>query len=488
MLLFLLSFFVKKKPPQLAPLYAWIAFVILKNAGFPLVQWIGKLPILNQVGWYKAYGPMAGAMVICAAIAFEHILREREGGGSIRWRGFYKFVAAIPLVFAAAYLMFRNAFITSYVPNFDFFNRNPEAVKKITSLIQSMPHNIQSFVLYILQNHGGFLTLALFAEAAIFGAATLSIIRFLRRGNSGRAVILMVALTAFELFVYMPKIRDGFRYFDPYAKIPPYVSFLQNEMRNGGESRTFSVGEVFLGHVGELYKIGKAQNSSAVKSRRYFVYLPDEISREHSLTGIVPADKLPEVPQKFFDAYNISYLISEETLPARLGTELIYDVDLKIYQNNSALPKAYVVFQKETASSSEQARSMFYGSSFDPHTAVILEDKNALSLPKTNASLYSPAVVARYTDNKADLTAKTDRDGILVLTDIFYSGWQAYLDGKKVATYPANVMFRGIFLPAGSHAITFVYEPWWFWPSAIVSILTLFSIFAIVVRGAVRKH
>ncbi len=472
LLLFLLSFFIKKKPPQIAPFYAWITFVILKNAGFPLLNWIGKPPLLNQIGWHKAYGPMAGVMVICGAIAFEYILREPSEDAKIEWRRFYKLIAAIPLLFIGAYIFFRSAFIGAYVPNFDFFSRRPDMVKKVTAFLARWPEKIKDFAFYVMQNHGGYFTVFLFFEAAVFAFFALIIIRYLRR-KSRYAPLAMVILTAFELFLYMPKIRDGFHYLDPYAVTPPYITFLQNKFAQEGFARTFALGDTLADRVGEFYRIPKVQSDSDVKPHRYFAYVPEVIFKD-SLTGKIAADKLPEVSQKFFDAFDIRYLLSEKTLPSEPWYKLIYDNDIKIYENNHALPKAYVVFQKETASSPENARSIFYGASFDPHNAVILEDRKIISLPQiTNAPLYSPAVVARYADNKVDLTVKTDQDGILVLTDVFYPGWQAYLDGKKVITYPANVMFRGIFLPAGTHEIKFVYEPWWFWPSVIVSILTI---------------
>ena len=479
LILFFLSFFIKNKPPQVAPFYAWITFAILKNAGLPILNWIGNPPLLNQIGWHKAYGPMAGVMVICGAVAFEYILREPNGGAQIAWRRFYKLIAAIPLLFIGAYIFFRSAFIEAYVPNFDFFNRNPDMVKKVAVLLDGLPEKIKEFALYVLQNHGEYFTAFLFVEAIIFAVAALVIIRYLRR-KSRSAALAMVILTAFELFFYMPKIRDGFRYLDPYATTPPYIAFLQNKFAQEGTSRIFVIGDMFIARAGELYRIQKAQSAADVKPRRYFAYLPDEVD---SLTGKISAEKLSEAPRKFFDAFNIKYFLSEQPLPSAPWRQLIYDNDIKIYENKDILPKAYVVFRKQTAASPEEARSAFYSSSFNPRAEAIIEDANAVVLPAATTTAMVPASVMSYQSNKVVLRSTTDRDGLLVLSEAFYPGWQAYLDGKKVATYPANVMFRGIFLPAGNHTVTFVYEPWWFWPSAIISLLTLMGILIYLFSG-----
>src|SRR3989344_1840536 len=384
-LLFLASFFIKQKPFPLAPLYAWIGFVVLKNAGFPLLQWIGALPVFGQIGWYKAYGPMAGALVICAGIAFETILRA--DAAAIRWRRFSQSVAVIPLLFIAAYLFAPAAFRQAYVPNFDLGQRNPALVGKITGALTKWPSSIRAIALEALQSPGYYFTIGLFAEAILFAGLAFLIIYFLRvERYRKRAVVAMLFLTIFELWWYMPKVRDGFRYVDQYAESPPYVKFLRGRMAKDGVSRTFSLGDVFAGHIGELYRIQKSQNSYAVKSRRYVTFLPDVLSGGNSLTSELSPEKISEVPEKFFDAFNVRYLLSEKPLPATLERKLIYDADIKIYENKTVLPKAYIAFQKRSAASPEEARAVFYGESFDPHAGVVLEDRNAVTLRATTAA------------------------------------------------------------------------------------------------------
>lgn len=477
LILALLSLFLKNKPRQLWPLYAWIMFVVLKNAGFPLVQWLGKLPILSQIGWHKAYGPMAGAIVICAAIAFEHILRN--GDAAIPWRRFYKFLATIPLAFGAAYFFAKNAFFAAYVPNFDFANRDLEKIKKVTALTSRWPTAIRDFALNIMQGQEWYLTIFLFLGTATIAITTLLIVRFLQQGKRN-AALAIIFLTVFELWFYMPKIRDGFQYFDPYAETPPYVKFLQNQTAERGIERTFSIGGVFAGHIGELYKIQTSQNTFAVKSQRYFALLPDIILEHDPLSSTITAEKFSEIPTKFFDAYNIRYLLSEQSLPDEPWLSLIYDKDIKIYENKNALPKAYVVFEKQSAISPKDARRIFYDTPFDPYEAIILEDSGAVSLPANISLSFQPITVRSYRSNEVFLETETDRAGILVLTDSFYPGWNAYLDGTRVPVYPANILFRSIHLPAGTHEIRFIYEPWWFWPSVIVSLLTISGIIFLV--------
>jgi uncharacterized membrane protein YfhO len=49
--------------------------------------------------------------------------------------------------------------------------------------------------------------------------------------------------------------------------------------------------------------------------------------------------------------------------------------------------------------------------------------------------------------------------GLVVLTDTYYPGWKAYLDGKKVDIKLTDHAFRGIVVPAGTHEIVYKYDP-----------------------------
>ncbi len=59
-----------------------------------------------------------------------------------------------------------------------------------------------------------------------------------------------------------------------------------------------------------------------------------------------------------------------------------------------------------------------------------------------------------------ELTIKTNFKAtkFLVYNTGFHSGWQAYLDGKRVHIYRANIAFKGLWVPAGEHTIYLRYQ------------------------------
>ena len=60
------------------------------------------------------------------------------------------------------------------------------------------------------------------------------------------------------------------------------------------------------------------------------------------------------------------------------------------------------------------------------------------------------------------------------MTDTFYPGWKATIDGKAELTIvPANYIFRAIYVPKGLHNIVFQYWPKHLTLSIAVALITL---------------
>ena len=79
----------------------------------------------------------------------------------------------------------------------------------------------------------------------------------------------------------------------------------------------------------------------------------------------------------------------------------------------------------------------------------------------------------------ADMT----QPGYLVLTDTYYPGWQATVDGEPTEILPANHAFRAVELSAGDHTIIFEYAPLSFRLGAWIT-LGAASLLAIVLIAA----
>jgi uncharacterized membrane protein YfhO len=98
------------------------------------------------------------------------------------------------------------------------------------------------------------------------------------------------------------------------------------------------------------------------------------------------------------------------------------------------------------------------------------------SLPPPSAESQGTSVTMR--ELKRDLNGRSysveaNRAGIFVESERFCQGWNAYVDGKRQPVFPANFLFRGVFLAAGKHRVDFRYEPRSFYWGACLSLLGL---------------
>ncbi len=161
---------------------------------------------------------------------------------------------------------------------------------------------------------------------------------------------------------------------------------------------------------------------------------------------------------------------------------------VRIYENPNAMPRAFMVHRLEQVSS-DQAVNRLLATDFDwRHSAVLTSD-----LPSDQqAQLAAPSqrsddqvTVTDYQLNQVSINVQANSSGLLVLSDSYYPDWLATLDGQPAPIYETDAVFRGVFVPVGSHHIHFQFDP----PAlkiglglATISLLVAFSLIAASLR------
>jgi hypothetical protein len=126
-----------------------------------------------------------------------------------------------------------------------------------------------------------------------------------------------------------------------------------------------------------------------------------------------------------------------------------------VYENERALPRAFVVGQVKVVPDEEKILSEL--ALFDPRELAILEEKPGWTLDAP--SLFQEAQVTFYSPNRIVVQADLSTPGLLVLSEMWYPGWWAYDNGREVKVHRANYLLRSVHLEAGQHAVEFVYDP-----------------------------
>lgn len=87
-------------------------------------------------------------------------------------------------------------------------------------------------------------------------------------------------------------------------------------------------------------------------------------------------------------------------------------------------------------------------------------------------STCGTVTVTSYTPNRIELLVDTICDGPLESSEVWYPGWEAFIDGKKSDVTKSEDTFRTLFVPAGKHSIVYQYNPKIFVYGALLSVLT----------------
>ncbi len=80
------------------------------------------------------------------------------------------------------------------------------------------------------------------------------------------------------------------------------------------------------------------------------------------------------------------------------------------------------------------------------------------------------AHIVSYGPNRIVAEYDADRDCFLYLSDTYYPGWRAYVDGRETPIYRANLAFRAIEVPEGRHRVVFTYVPYSFYTGLLLTL------------------
>lgn len=94
---------------------------------------------------------------------------------------------------------------------------------------------------------------------------------------------------------------------------------------------------------------------------------------------------------------------------------------------------------------------------FDPAREIVLPAGGLASGPA--ASFTGQSRIVEFRPDRVRLEADLSAPGFVVLVDAHDPGWRATIDGRPTSVLRANVAFRAVAVPAGRHAIEYLYRP-----------------------------
>ena len=133
-------------------------------------------------------------------------------------------------------------------------------------------------------------------------------------------------------------------------------------------------------------------------------------------------------------------------------------------ERREALPRTYVVRCVRTAADVEAAIELLHGSAFRPRVEAIVTSADSAGTTRLAAcseagTLLDTARIVGYESDRVTIEATCGAACLLILTDLHYPGWRAYVDGREQPVLPVNGLFRGVVLDPGEHGVVYRFEP-----------------------------
>jgi len=331
--------------------------------------------------------------------------------------------------------------------------------------------------------------------------------------------ILLTAVMSLELFLYIHRERP--RRFDSYPKIP-YVDFLTSLPER---ERAYGLFWNFYPNTATGYGVDDFGIFQDFLPRRYVQFINQLLLRNYIKSDLKPpairAVPLPDA-NPFLDLLNVGYIIgpanprksldeadiSPEIYIRRSGglkdvhmnvalsetTKLISTGEVGIYRRGSVFPRAFVVhrarFEPEKGIPVNALKAIHKNLS----EIIVVEHEPVAEINELLAGTpvkdNSKTQILRYNPNEVVVDAYLEHPGFLVLSDAYHPDWQAFVDGEPTTVYPTDYLIRSVFLNAGQHQVRFVFRPasfyWGLWVSGLSLMVVVMLLLIHKIKGTAR--
>lgn len=443
-----------------------IFLLLAKKFGCPALQWIGTLPLFSLVLYWKYTEPIIAFFIaILAAIGLTWLGDKTLNLKTIRAAGLSVFIGYLLLSLTSIPLQMEGALFYSY-------------------LIMGIS------ILTI----GFFFALAIMAITKGRSARLPCVLIF-----AAATVELLLNFTAPNLMRELSPRRDD----NPYVALP-FITFLQQYESSKKFERLFAQDQILTGNWAGAFGLYDSRAYDALYPKRLmpfyraFAYGDKPVSLTPGCWmpagAIPPADLVEEVygtepivdpfinKKRALEILRLWQLTStsvilrdlehSSALPAdlskRAGCEapLIYNKEVNIFCLSKVVPRAALYYQVDKEAEGSAVLAKLSNSQFDPFKKGLLEQSDLGEDELSKLAQFSLVQqdleaqrIIRYKGEHVDIEVQAKHPGLLILNDIFYPGWQAFVDGQETKILHANYLFRGVLVPAGNHLVTFKYKP-----------------------------
>ena len=331
---------------------------------------------------------------------------------------------------------------------------------------------------------------------------------------AGFLLVVVILLSFFDLKINAKKLHPEFSA-ELWYQIPQIVSFLEHKLqgqeRVTAQQYVYPTAKIFLEqpqiwdnpaifinlrnllpvYTNLLYGIGEnigAANSATLKIERFNTLETELYFRgmRYDETGVLSLsdslmflDRLMGV-RYFFTTQPVEHfnLVKVKEIAFTTGQDPVY-----VYELFDYYPRVFMVPRAQKAEP-EEIKEHLFKADFDPKLHVYIEEDSDWG---AKGGYAADAKFETYSDQEVVINTEASGDGFLFLSDAYYPGWKAYVDGQETRILRADYAFRTIPVPEGNHTVVFRYEPQSFWWGIRITLattaLTMMGILFVMIMG-----
>ena len=145
--------------------------------------------------------------------------------------------------------------------------------------------------------------------------------------------------------------------------------------------------------------------------------------------------------------------------------------EIRLYRNPDALPRAFLVPEARVVIDGPSA---LVDPAFDPRRVVLIHEEpggEAIRNEAPGNPIGARVEFLRYAPHEVRLKVRAPRECWLFLSDTYYPGWSATVNGKTATIQRANITGRAIRLEKGDAEVVFTFTPSAFRWGALVALV-----------------
>ena len=300
-----------------------------------------------------------------------------------------------------------------------------------------------------------------FAVIVLIGVSY--VVHFRYKATVNIMAVLLIMLATVDSLRFVQKWIP----FDPASLAYPQLMSLEVIKKTAGTNRVFGR----LGNeVVNYFEIFGMEGYDPLYIKRYGEFIRSSATGEFTQAerSVVNINKLGKFVNRINDLLSVAVIFhpkadTVQTWAFPVGKDpkrfsLVYkDYVVWLYKNTTMLPRPKLYSSYEVIKDEKAIINRLYSSQFDYKNRLIVETPIA-GVPRDGSGNGSARFI-KYTPHMIEIVVQTSAPALLFLSDNFYPGWQAYIDGQKTQIFRTDYTFQSVTVGKGRHRVIFRYEP-----------------------------